>query len=192
MLANRDKMGADVATMNAFMEKRYLGRKEVPDAAMEIQDYTDRMMRDMGLRVDRKRMRAPKSWWSFTAWKEEWFKPYMPRDYAGVVNEFLEQAGRKGRETRACGSLRFGMPLDWRKDSRGGCEPRARNSLQRTKHRKINDSYLTQYIERALINIVMTSTLSVSNILDSRNEVTYLYQLPTLLTCLSYAVKGDR
>lgn len=36
-------MDADVATMNAFMEKRYLGRKEVPDAAMKIQDYTDRM-----------------------------------------------------------------------------------------------------------------------------------------------------
>lgn len=40
-------------------------------------------------------MRAPKSWWGFTAWKEEWFKPYMPRDYTGMVKEFLEQAGRK-------------------------------------------------------------------------------------------------
>ena len=94
MLDDQRKMDVDIAAMTTFMERRYLGRKEVPDAAMEIQDYVDLMMRDMGLRVDRKRMNAPASWFGYQAWKAEWFTPYMPQDYYGVVMEFLKKVKR--------------------------------------------------------------------------------------------------
>ncbi|MCJ1386955.1 hypothetical protein MMC17_010084 [Xylographa soralifera] len=91
LLDDAEKMNVDVAAMTTFMEKRYLGRKDIPDVAMEIQDYVDLMMRDMGLRADRKRMKAPPSWFGYQAWKAEWFTPYMPRDYSGVVVEFLKR-----------------------------------------------------------------------------------------------------
>ena len=94
LLDDEGKMNVDVAAMTAFMERRYLGRKEVPDVAMEIQDYVDLMMRDMGLRTDRKRMEAPPSWFGYQAWKAEWFTPYMPRNYYGVV-EFLKKVQGK-------------------------------------------------------------------------------------------------
>lgn len=62
-LAGRERMCADVARMSVFMRRRYLGRKAVPDAAMEIQDYTDRMMCDLDLRGDWKRARAAARGW---------------------------------------------------------------------------------------------------------------------------------
>ena len=94
MLNSKERMDMDVATMTTFMARRYLGRKEVPNAAMEIQDYTDLMMRDLGLRTDRKRLNMPKTWFGYEAWKAEWFEPYMPRDYRGVVKEFLQRVGK--------------------------------------------------------------------------------------------------
>ena len=101
MLNDEERMKVDVATMTTFMERRYLGRKDIPDAAMEIQDYVDLMMRDMSLRVDRKRMKAPPSRFGFQAWKTEWFTPYMPRDYGGVVEEFLQEVQGKVQDTKA-------------------------------------------------------------------------------------------
>lgn len=95
LLDDKLKMDVDVAAMTTFMARRYLGRKEVPDAAMEIQDYTDQMMRDLGLRADRKRMRMPAGWFGYQAWKAEWFTPYTPQDYRGVVREFLGNATEK-------------------------------------------------------------------------------------------------
>ena len=90
VLDDKLKMDTDVAEMTTFMARRYLGRKDIPDAAMEIQDYTDVMMRDMGLRVDRKRLNTPAGLFGLEAWKAEWFRPYMPKDYRGVVQEFLD------------------------------------------------------------------------------------------------------
>ncbi|MCJ1283792.1 hypothetical protein MMC26_003123 [Xylographa opegraphella] len=88
LLDDAGKMNVDVAAMTTFMKKRYLGRKDIPDAAMEIQDYVDLMMRDMGLRADRKSMKAPPTWLGYQAWKAEWFTPYLPRDYSGIIAEF--------------------------------------------------------------------------------------------------------
>lgn len=97
-LDDRAGMDVDVAAMTTFMDRRYLGRKEIPDAAMEIQDYVDLMMRDMGLRADRKRLGGEDGWWGWKAWRREWFSPYMPRDYVGVVGEFLGKWGGGGRK----------------------------------------------------------------------------------------------
>ena len=91
MLEDQRKMDIDVASMTTFMERRYLGRKDVPDAAMEIQDYVDLLIRDLGLRADRKRMKAAPSWFGYQAWKAEWFTPCRPSDYVGIVREFLDQ-----------------------------------------------------------------------------------------------------
>ena len=98
MLNSKQEMDMDVATMTTFMARRYLGRKEVPDAAMEIQDYTDLMMRDLGLRTDRKRLKMSKTWFGYQAWKAEWFDPYMPKDYKGVVQEFLHRIEKSTKE----------------------------------------------------------------------------------------------
>jgi hypothetical protein len=55
MLGIKKEMDRDVANMTAFMARRYPGRFH-PLAPVEIQSYIDRMMQDLGLRVDKKRM----------------------------------------------------------------------------------------------------------------------------------------
>ena len=95
VLGDKLKMDNYVAEMTNFMARRYLGRKDVPDAAMEIQDCTDVMMQDMGLRVDRKRLNTKAGLLELRAWKAEWFSPYMPKDYRGVVQEFLNRDKEK-------------------------------------------------------------------------------------------------
>ena len=97
LLGDEERMNVDIAAMTTFRGRRYLGRKEISDVAMEIQDHVDLMMRDIGLRADRKRMKAPTSWFGYKAWKTEWFIPYIPRDYYGVVVEFLQKVhGKEG------------------------------------------------------------------------------------------------
>ena len=61
MLADQTKIDRDTVFMNAFMERQYLGRKEVPGAAIRIQNFTDLMMQDKGLRTIRNGMHMPAS-----------------------------------------------------------------------------------------------------------------------------------
>jgi len=89
-LPSKPEMDEDIALMTVFMKRRYPNGKNVPTALIEIQDFVDVLMRDLGLRSDRKRMRAEgEGRGIFGAWREEWFVPYLPRDYKGVVEEFL-------------------------------------------------------------------------------------------------------
>ena len=89
LLRDQRQMDADVTVMNTFMARRYLGPKEVLDAAREIHDHIDTMMMDLGLQTDRNRMRMAPGWTDYQAWKAEWFAPYMPQDYVEVVKECL-------------------------------------------------------------------------------------------------------
>jgi hypothetical protein len=97
MLGIKEEMDRDVANMTAFMARRYPGRFH-PLAPVEIQSYIDRMMQDLGLRVDRKRMGREweEGWFGIKGWMREWFYPYVSIDYKGIVQEFLDSRGENG------------------------------------------------------------------------------------------------
>jgi hypothetical protein len=96
LLGNKMRMDQDIALTNAFMLRRYPGRKNEPIAMMEVKDWTDLMLRELGLRTDRKtvvleRASEGRSWLGFglKALLKEWFEPCVPADYKGIVQEFL-------------------------------------------------------------------------------------------------------
>ncbi len=63
------------------------------------------MLRDMGIGTDRNRFRWENenpgkwSWWGWRPWVAEWFEPYEPVAYRGIVDEFLEHV--KEREGKS-------------------------------------------------------------------------------------------
>lgn len=95
----KSEMDKEVALHNAFMKRRYPGRRNVPFAVLEIRDWMDVMLKDLGVRTDRNRLtweRENKGKWSWFGWKPwlaEWFQPYLPAAYRGIVDELLERAG---------------------------------------------------------------------------------------------------
>jgi hypothetical protein len=102
LLGNKMKMDQDIALTNAFMLRRYPGRKNEPIAMMEVKDWTDLMLRELGLRTDRKRVVMEKSgeykrssWLGFElkVLRKDWFEPCVPADYKGIVQEFLARVG---------------------------------------------------------------------------------------------------
>lgn len=96
LIGDEEAMNREIALANAFMKRRYPGRKNYPIAAMEIQDWIDIMLKDLGLRTDRNRLmweRYPNRGWSWFGWKpwwNEWFTCYKPKVYKGIVREFVE------------------------------------------------------------------------------------------------------
>jgi len=54
-----------------------------PELWMDCVPYIDLMLRDVGVSFRRK------GWW----WKE-WFEAYGPKDYEGIVQEFIENKER--------------------------------------------------------------------------------------------------
>lgn len=102
-------MDKEIALTNAFSMRRYAGRGgNRPNALLDIRDWNDLLMRDLGLRTDRKRLSYERSsdsgwgWWGLKAWKKEWFEPYVPQDYRGIVADFIEKANRdsEARKTK--------------------------------------------------------------------------------------------
>jgi dimethylaniline monooxygenase (N-oxide forming) len=72
------------------------------DGSVEIQNFTDLLVRDLGLRSDRKRFVAEREGkrglFGLSAWTREWFYPYFGKDYRGLVEEYrtrwrLEKVG---------------------------------------------------------------------------------------------------
>jgi hypothetical protein len=67
------------------------------DGSVEIQDFTDLLMKDLGLRSDRKRFaterEGKKGLFSLKAWAKEWFYPYFGKDYEGLVEEYRVRWG---------------------------------------------------------------------------------------------------
>ncbi len=94
-------MNKEVAFANAFMKRRYPGRRNIPVALREVKDWIDMLMRDMGLRSDRNRMAWERSegrgfgWFGLKGWWKEWFVPHTPAVYRGVVQEFLKGARQR-------------------------------------------------------------------------------------------------
>ena len=92
LLRDTVAMHKDIALVDAFRRKRYLGFKPYRMAASEWLEHIDQAMADLGLRADRKRMRTPGGWrgvFGLRAWYREWFEHYLASDYKGIVQEFL-------------------------------------------------------------------------------------------------------
>jgi len=95
-LGTKEDMDRKVALENAFMMRRYPGRKNIPWCVLEIRDWMDIMLKELGVRTDRGRVawkRNPNrgfGWWGWKAWFHEWFVAYEPVMYKGIVDEFLE------------------------------------------------------------------------------------------------------
>ena len=98
MLSNLSAMEEDISLVNAWQYFRFRDRSAVyADGSVEIQDFTDLLMTDLGLRADRKRSAAEKDGkWGFfglRGWAKEWFSPYRGLDYQGFVAEYKALCG---------------------------------------------------------------------------------------------------
>ncbi|KAJ5254793.1 cofactor FMO1 FAD enzyme [Penicillium chrysogenum] len=92
-LPGKEEMELEAATFNAWTRKRYIeqGKKH----SYFIYDYTsylDILMRDLGLNPRRKK----------TVF-EEWFVPYWPQDYRGLLQESQQGVTREGELIRTWG-----------------------------------------------------------------------------------------
>ncbi|KAG0652215.1 FAD-dependent monooxygenase DEP4 [Hyphodiscus hymeniophilus] len=104
LLRNTEAMHKDIAMIDAFRRKRYLGFTPYRVAVLEWTEHVDRLMADLGLRADRKRLHTPggwKGWFGLKAWYREWFEGYFGSDYNGIVQEFL--LGVEQRRDIGCG-----------------------------------------------------------------------------------------
>lgn len=105
-LGTKEELDRKIALENAFMRKRYPGRKNIPWCVLEIRKWMDVMLKDLGVRADRQRLAWERSenrgfgWWGWKAWWQEWFVPYEPAIYRGIVEEALEAYARGGDESK--------------------------------------------------------------------------------------------
>jgi dimethylaniline monooxygenase (N-oxide forming) len=96
MLASRPKMEKEVSMINSWGVVRYRDAGiSYLDGSVEIQDFMDVLVRDLGLKAERKQKRGLEKWHLFgaRAWLREWFAPYRGQDYKGIVDEYLERWG---------------------------------------------------------------------------------------------------
>ena len=106
LIENKDAMDHEIALMLAFMKWRYPGRNNVPIAGLEIRHWMDKMLSDLGVRTDRNRLHWERThpnewdWWGWKAWIYEWFLPYEPEVYKGIVQEFLDRVGENNTELK--------------------------------------------------------------------------------------------
>ena len=85
-------MNKDIAHVDAYRRNRYLNFAPYRLSISETPEFDDQLMKDLGLRADRKRMRTPGSWrgwFGLKAWYREWFEGYFASDYEGIVQEFM-------------------------------------------------------------------------------------------------------
>lgn len=97
-LTNLDEMNRDIALVDAFRRKRYLNGFQFRISVFDAPEFDDILMRELGLRPDRHRMRMPGGWrdlFGLKSWCAEWFEGYFASDYAGIVEEFLESVDKK-------------------------------------------------------------------------------------------------
>lgn len=86
----KEKMDYEIARINAWCERRYLARGQTRQiASAEIQDVTDVLMRDMGLKVYRK-----------SNIFSEIFLPGFAQDYKGIVQDMLEKSKEEREKQR--------------------------------------------------------------------------------------------
>ncbi len=84
----------------AFQRRRYgvKGARD-PEIVLEVQSFLDLICRDLKVEVHRKRNAVNgKGWWEgMKGWVREYCTPYFARDYATVLEEFLEIHGHLKR-----------------------------------------------------------------------------------------------
>lgn len=89
VLRDQAAMETQISEVNAWERRRYRDKaSRYPVGGLEIQDFMDILMRDLGLEPERKRGRGPRGLLGLRAWAREWFWPYMSADYKGIVEEF--------------------------------------------------------------------------------------------------------
>ncbi|WEW59891.1 hypothetical protein PRK78_005372 [Emydomyces testavorans] len=76
----------DTIFHSQFGKWRYpYGSQQHPDFVFDVLPYVDWILRDLGLRVHRK-----------SGWFAEWFEPYGPADYRGLIEEWKESLAQEG------------------------------------------------------------------------------------------------
>jgi hypothetical protein len=99
-------MEQNISLVNTWGEMMTLNMAEgYPDRSGEIQDFTDLLMKDLGLRPDRKRFAAEKDdntgIFGLRGWYQEWFGVYKAQDYQGVVEEYLHKVSSEAHGPKA-------------------------------------------------------------------------------------------
>jgi hypothetical protein len=105
MMKNIDDMEKDISLVDMWGVLRFRDRAAAYlDGSVEIQDFTDLLVKDLGLRADRKRFAAERDrkrgLFGLKAWVREWFYPYFGKDYNSLVEEYRTKWGvgeAKGR-----------------------------------------------------------------------------------------------
>lgn len=99
LLQDREAMEREAARSNAWAKLRYLALVSVPIVGFEFRETIDVLLRDLGVEPERMRMRTKGfGWWGWKAWWRDYFTAYVPSDYRGIVEEFLEVVERgKGK-----------------------------------------------------------------------------------------------
>ncbi|KAF2817310.1 FAD/NAD(P)-binding domain-containing protein [Mytilinidion resinicola] len=80
-LPTESMMDKEVARTTAWMGRRYRSGIRAPEIVFESQSYFDVLVADLGLEVNRKQK-------GFLGTFKEWVIPYMPHDYAGIIEEY--------------------------------------------------------------------------------------------------------
>ncbi|KAG4427894.1 hypothetical protein IFR05_016625 [Cadophora sp. M221] len=92
-LTDVSEMEDDVSLLQAYGNLRYRNPSaHFLDGSDLIQDFTDVLMKDLGLEPERKKRVAARKWWELgiLGWVKEWFSPYRGIDYRGFVDEYLD------------------------------------------------------------------------------------------------------
>jgi hypothetical protein len=90
VLADQAAMETQISEVNAWELRRYRDKaRRYPVGGLEIQDFMDVLMRDLGLEVERRRGRRARGLLGVRVWAREWFWLYMSKDFQGIVGEFL-------------------------------------------------------------------------------------------------------
>ena len=89
-LSSLTDMEKDISRLNAWQKLRFRDEgARYLDGSVEIQNFIDELMGDLGLRWDRKRVGKGR----LRGWVKEWVEPYKSSDYRGVVEEYLGRWG---------------------------------------------------------------------------------------------------
>ncbi|KAE8362922.1 cofactor FMO1 FAD enzyme [Aspergillus caelatus] len=81
----QEEMEVEAATFNAWTRKRYIEQgKKHSYFIYDYISYLDTLMKDLGLNPRRKK-----------TFFEEWFIPYRPQDYRGLIQEYLTVHSRR-------------------------------------------------------------------------------------------------
>jgi len=93
IFSDQRAMEEDISLLNTWSMLRFRdNRPKYLDGSVEIQDFTDLLMKDLGLRAGRKKWAAERHGkrgvFGLRAWVKEWFSPYRWVDYRGLVEEY--------------------------------------------------------------------------------------------------------